>query len=78
MYCSGIALVRFDEPGLVRGQVRAVDSDTLAKWDGIEGISHGLYQRVRITTREGVDCWAYQFNRSVQGCQVIKSGVWTR
>ena len=81
MYVAGFAQVRFDEPGLVRGQVRVVDDDTLRQWDHIEGLygnDQGLYTRIRIRTTDGRECWSYQINRNVDRLPVIEDGLWIR
>ncbi len=79
LYCRSIALARFDDTdhgAMIQGEVRTVGSDTLKDWDRLEGVAHGMYSRIRVTTIDGERCWAYQYEQSLRGAHVIGDGVW--
>ena len=79
LYCGSFAQARFDEPGIIRGQVREIDIETLAHWDRIEGIESGMYSRIRIETTTGVECWAYQYElRREPSSFILEDGLWVR
>lgn len=76
MFRGPFACAKFDVDGIVRGEVRVVDSATLREWDRIEGTESGLYRRVVVKTVDGVSCWAYEWARDVERFNVIEDGVW--
>lgn len=58
--------IRLTEPGdghLVAGLVFEVRDDDLAEFDRMEGVAHGWYRRVRVTTVEGEEVWVYEGKR---------------
>lgn len=74
---NGIAAARFNQgPSTIKGEVREICEATLRKWDQIEGTAYGLYDRIRVVTTDGEECWAYQYARSIEGLTVIDDGRW--
>ena len=70
---------RFDHEGEINGwvlelRVERLDA-TLARLDEIEGTVQGEYERVVVTTHDGVSCWSYQIGSSVDGMRDL-GGVW--
>jgi gamma-glutamylcyclotransferase (GGCT)/AIG2-like uncharacterized protein YtfP len=62
------SLVDLDDPtaGWVDGYVRAVDPVLLSvQLDDYEGVSAGLFRRVRTTTHRGRRAWVYVYARLV-------------
>jgi gamma-glutamylcyclotransferase (GGCT)/AIG2-like uncharacterized protein YtfP len=56
------ALVDHDDPrsGWVEGHVRTVTWEQLSgSLDSYEGVAEGLYRRVSVTTRGGLEAWVY-------------------
>lgn len=85
LHVNGIALGKFNarSPNVIRGEVRYIDSETLHQWDGIEGVNHddparGMYRRIVVVTKDGIEAFAYHYNGSVRGTPILKDGVWTR
>lgn len=72
-------------PGLIdgRGSVHgwSVDLDprrvtrALEVLDAIEGTEVGLYRRIRVRTRSGVDCWTYLYLDDSEGLRDLR-GRW--
>ena len=61
--------VRVTEPGdgySIAGLVFRVTDDDLVEFDRIEGVTHGWYRRVRITTVEGEQVWVYEGARCLR------------
>ena len=71
---------RFDQPGLIHGQVFALRSaradEALGVIDRVEGGVEGAYHRIEVRTSEGLSVWAYQFGGSTEGL-VDLNGRWT-
>ena len=60
----------------VHGEIRSVDSQTLARWDRREG-HPVLYCRVRVKTRGELQAWAYEYRGADRATAPrIESGVW--
>lgn len=49
-----------DEDSKVEGVAFEVSPKDLIILDRYEGVAHGLYKRIKITTESGVECIAYQ------------------
>jgi gamma-glutamylcyclotransferase (GGCT)/AIG2-like uncharacterized protein YtfP len=48
-----------DVPGIVVPLDPSRSADALARLDVVEGVDRGLFERVRVATTDGTDCWAY-------------------
>lgn len=62
-----------DGRGAVFGELVEVDYSVLPKLDEYEGHE---YERVKIKTNSGIDCWIYKYKYSVENFKQIKSGDW--
>ena len=82
LYDTGLDFpaARFDLDGTIHGllgRLRAgVVDQALAHMDEVEGAANGYYHRVRVTTDDGVEAWAYEFGGPVDGF-VDLDGRWT-
>ena len=70
-----------DRGGIVMGEVWSCPAETLHRLDSYEGVSTGLFRRVR--TRAGdVECWTYVAGPALEGRLLardrIPNGWWPR
>ena len=61
------------EKGLVYGDVYEFDEVNLPQLDEYEGDE---YNRVKIMTSLGIECWVYEYKHDVSGFDLIKTGDW--
>lgn len=59
--------------GKVWGELIEIDTSILPNLDEYEGDE---YDRVRVKTNSGIDCWVYQYKFDVNNFKEIKSGDW--
>lgn len=59
--------------GRVWGEVVEVDLDKFSSLDEYEGHE---YERVKIKTESGLDCWIYQYKYDISSFKEIKTGDW--
>jgi len=59
--------------GKVWGDLIEIDSSVLPNLDEYEGDE---YDRVKIKTNSGVDCWIYKYKYDVKDFKEIKVGDW--
>jgi len=81
MYClGGFPAIKPLEGSEIKGEVFEVDDETLARLDGLEGVTrkhpdNGFYNRVVATTASGVEVNVYTFRRADES-PLIPSGDW--
>jgi alpha-glucosidase len=76
----GYPAARFDGPtGAIAGRTVPLRADTLDRCleivDDVEDTVLGLYRRVPVRTRAGVDAWAYEYGSGLD-LTLIESGDW--
>jgi len=75
----GYPAARFDRAGTIHGRVYPLDvnrlDECLELLDEVEGAVQDLFQRVSITTADGVEAWAYEYCDDAQ-FREIASGDW--
>lgn len=59
--------------GKVWGELVEVNSEILPSLDEYEGHE---YERVKIKTDSGLECWIYQYKYDVSGFKEVKTGDW--
>jgi len=59
--------------GRVIGELIGVESSVLPQLDEYEGFE---YDRVKIVTESGINCWIYQYKGDVSNFLEIKAGDW--
>lgn len=65
-----------DHPnGKVYGELYEVDDEQLARLDRLENHPH-MYERKKVTTESGIECWTYFYNGDVSNRHFIRSGIW--
>ena len=71
---DGYAVVRFDRPGTVHGEIIHVDKDKLREYDRRET----GYTRIIVNTKDGDDAWAYQWDNeeTFDKYELVPDGVW--
>jgi gamma-glutamylcyclotransferase (GGCT)/AIG2-like uncharacterized protein YtfP len=62
-----------DGSGMVFGELVEVEHSVLPQLDEYEGDE---YERVKLKTTGGIECWIYKYKYSVDGFKKIKSGDW--
>ena|SRR5579859_500385 len=71
---TGYAVVRFDQPGIVVGEIHKVENfDELDKYrEGPE------YERVIVRTKFGIVAWSYQYREKSKfdSHEIVKDGEW--
>ena len=73
---SGIACAKFQGEGTIKGEIREVSRSTLSRWDRYEGVDVGLYRRVKVKTKSGIDAWSYEYARPINGMKKLNTGAW--
>lgn len=72
---SGFAgMIEEDTGHPVQGELFEVED--FKRLDSYEGISNGLFRRETIKLSDGEECFAYIFNRSLQGAKLIETGLY--
>lgn len=61
------------ESGKVWGDVYLVDTSLFNQMDEYEGDE---YNRIRVNTSSGIECWAYEYKHNTSDFIEIKSGDW--
>ena len=59
--------------GKVWGELVEINSEVLSDLDEYEGHE---YDRVKIKTNEGIECWIYQYKYDIKDFKEIKGGDW--
>ncbi len=72
---------KFDNSGTILGRtyelLAASRQRCLQLLDEVEGVVHGGYRRVQITTGSGTRAWAYEYGAGLE-LTLIESGDWMR
>lgn len=73
---------RSDSEQPVFVEVYAVDDDTLAALDHLEGYNpdsphSSLYVRQQMQLEAGPSCWIYLYNKPIDGYLRLDDGIWT-
>ena len=78
----GYPAARFDQVGVVIGEVFTLDPDrrtaALELLDEVEGAVAGLYHRVRLVTASGCRAFGYQYGGGIEQLSAIAGGDWLK